>query len=645
LKATTVETTDRTTQCHRRFESGLWGVLFLGIFLYVWKGIEPHLLYYGFGVFTFYPAFSLEKSFLGEVFSTAGGPINALAALLAQTYQASWLGALVVTAGLGTLFVGIRHLLRSGRAERFGVLAWFPVLLVLPVYSYYCENPLGALLAVGLSVWMAVLYGVLPLRTSRGRVGWFLVLFVVAYYLAGASALVFAVIVCLTEALLGRRFVLALVQALLAVGAALVLGRLFFGLGFRALFTVGSPWDSSRAFGLSPLANWLTLVLYVWVPVLVLLAIVGQTLLEADAKKAARSQPSRRKKRTRRDGKSKQVRRRESDPRVLIALQLVLVVAVTVPCLMATRTYKHEERALHYYAQQRDWDSVLALAERMRATNSFTRCGVFDINRALAHQGRLGSELFAFPQESTHMLFMDFEDMSKVLQHTKSLDLYMDLGYLNAAQRNAYEFLDLMGPSPFVFDALIRIHLAKGQYESARTIFGAMQKYVGCGPYVRRWRPIMADPAQTESDALIQSYRAAMPSRDNTSLDISLPLLERLLEDVPDHRLAFEYLMASYLLTHERVELIDHLSLLEPLGYQRLPRHYAEAVLVHSTAAGSPANVQGWTIDPNLQRQFQDIQSTVTRAGGNEQVAFETLAPKYGDTYMFYGMFGMCGVK
>ncbi len=642
MNTKTEETIGQSKPGHQLLESGFWGVLFLGIFLYIWKGIEPHLLYYGYGVFTAYPIFSLDSSFLQTTLNTPGEIINALGALLAQTYQTAWLGALIITATLGILFLGIRRFLASARVGKFGDLAWFPVLLALPIYSYYYEDPLPSLLAVGLSVWTAVLYRAVPMRTSLWQVVLFGVFFFTVYYLAGASAFIFAAMVYLTEALLRRKIVLVLIQAVLAAGGVLILGGLIFDLDFQAVYTVGTPWDPSQTFAFSPLANWLALVLHVWVPLVIGVAILSQILLELDAQRIAQS--ARQKKRSKPAAKPKRTRRRVDDPRVLIGLRMLLVIVVTVPSLRVARTYKHDERALHYFSQQRDWDQVVTLTDRIRSTNSLTRCGVFDINRALAHQGRLGSRFCAYPQEGTGMLFMNFDGMSKRLLHAKSLDLYMDLGYLNLAEKNAYELIDLMGPSPYVFEALIRIHLAKGQYESARVLFRALQKFVGCRPYVHRWQTIMDEPVRANDDPLIQSYRKVRPIRDDTSMVVSLPMLERLLQDVPSHRLAFEYLMAGYLLRHEHEEFMNHLPLLKSLGYQQLPRHYAEALLVHSLATGTPLNTQGWTIDPDLQRQFHEIRTVVTRTGGVNQTAFDALAPKYGDTYMFYTMFDLCGI-
>ena len=325
----------------------------------------------------------------------------------------------------------------------------------------------------------------------------------------------------------------------------------------------------------------------------------------------------------------------------------MLVVAVTaVLCLALSRNHIRDERALHYYASQRDWDSVIALAHRMRGRHAFTRCGVFDINRALAHQGRLGEELCAYPQDDTRTLFLSFDDLTGRLQHAQLLELYLDLGCPNAAEKNAYELLDNEGPSPYVLEALVRIHLTKGQSESARIAFEALRRYVGGGPYVRQWQDVIADPARAESHPLLQAWRRVQGTADSAVAGVSFePLLKRLLQDTPGHRLAFEYLMAHYLLKHQRAEFVRCLPLLRPLGYQQLPRQYAEAVLVHALETRTSPETQGWPIGPDVQAQFREISGVVKNARGNNQAAFDALAPKYGDTYTFYSMFNVCGAR
>ncbi len=601
----------------RRLELWWQAGLFLGLFVYVWRGVQPQLLYHGFGVFAAYPVCSWERPFLVAASTTPGGPLNALAALLTQTYRSSWLGALVIIAVLVLLFVGVQRLLHAMRASWSRDLAWVPVIVALMIYSRY-DDPLAVLLAIALSVWMAVLYESIPMKTLSARASVFAVLFAPAYYLAGASAFVFACVVYLIEALPHRRIIVAVVEVVLAAGVSFILGRFIFGLEPRAIGMIGTLWGSGRSSELAIFSRSLILVLYAFVPALILITSLGQGF----------------------------VVRERTLCRPWIAARVLAVIVLAALCLALSRNHLRDERALHYHAQQRQWDRVLALAHRMRGKRVFTRSGVFDVNRALAHLGRSGDELCAYPQDETRTLFLSFDDMTGRLQHAKLLELYLDLGCPNAAEKNAYELLDNEGPSPLVLEALVRIHLVKGQHESARIVFEALEKYAGGRTLARRWADVIADPARADSDPLIGAWRRAQGTTNHAIAGISFePLLKRLLQDHPDHRLAFEYLMAHFLLTHQRAELVRGLPLLGPLGYTRLPRHWAEAVLVHALETKTAPDARGWTIDPDVQNQFREITAIVRGAHGNNRAVFDTLAPKYGDTYTFYSLFNTCGAQ
>jgi hypothetical protein len=122
-------------------------------------------------------------------------------------------------------------------------------------------------------------------------------------------------------------------------------------------------------------------------------------------------------------------------------------------------------------------------------------------------------------------------------------------------------------------------------------------------------------------------------------------MLKRLLQETPEHRLAFEYLMAHYLLKHQRADFVRGLPLLRPLGYRQLPRQYTEALLVHALETKTAVDPQGWTIGPQVHAQFREVIGVVKNARGNNQAVFDTLAPKHGDSYTFYSMFNVCGAK
>ncbi len=621
---------------HRRLE-WLWLVVFLGLFLYIWKGIQSNLLYYGFGVFTAYPVFAWQGDSLRTAFTTPGGVVDALAAILAQAYRNPLSGTLVIVAAVGGLFVGVRRLLHSIQADRLRDLAWAPVILALMIYTRY-DDPLATLLALGLAVCMAVLYVSIPRKAAPVQIALFLALLMSGYYLAGVPILVFACTACLAEALVRRRIITAVVQAALAAAGCFVLGRLIFGLGPRATCTVGTLWDSSRNHDFSTVSVVLTAILYALFPMVILMAVVGR---------GGRVVGPGRKGTVRSTGKTDHGGQRRITKSQLGLIVRVAVVTVTAAlCLGLSRNYIRNERLLHYYTRQRDWTHAIDLAHHMRSGHTFTRSAVFDINRALAQQGRLGEELCVYPQDETKTLFLSFDDMAGRLQHAKLIELYLDLGCPNAAQKNAYELLDNEGPSPHILETLVRIHLVKGEYESARIVLGALRQYAGSRAYVQDWEDAIADPAEAESHPLIQAWRRAQGSEDHAVAGISFePLLKRLLQETPSHRLAFEYLMAHYLLKHQRKDFVGYLPLLGSLGYSRLPRQYTEAVLVYCLETKTSPETYGWSIDADVNNHFRRIGGIVKNARGNNQAAFDTLAPQYGDTYTFYSLFNVCGAR
>ncbi len=627
---------------HPRRELSLWTLLFAAAFVYLWQEVRPELLYSGFGIFTAYPVFAWGGAFLRDALSTPAGPLNALAALLAQTYRLGWLGALTIVLLLAAMFAGIRRLLQS-RLTRD--LAWAPVLACLLIYIRY-DDPLPILLAIVLSFGLAVLYDSLPIKMPRTRAGLFLILFALAYYLAGASAFLFAAVVCLIEGLRYRTVLLALVEAALAVGAAFLLGRLLFDLEPRAIFTIGTIWDSARSADISPFSRTLIVVLYASIPALLLIDLLYRAAASIAMQSGWGMASRKRHPQASLEAATRKKSARSQHRRWLpIAARTLILVGATGVALALARNHLRDERALHHYTQQRQWDQAITLAHRMQIAGAFTRSAVFDINRALAHAGRLGDELCAYPQDGTRTLFLGFDDMAGRFQHAKLLELYLDLGCPNAAQKNAYELLDNEGPSPSVLEALVRIHLVKGESESAKIALGSLKKYAGAGPLVRRWQPAVADPAKAQADPLIAAWRHVRGTRDYAVSGIAFePLLKTLLQQTPDHRLAFEYLMAHLLLTHQRDQVLGGLPLLKPLGYKRLPRHYAEAVLVHSLETRTTPDTRGWTIEPDLYNQFRQITAIVQSAQGDNQAVFDRLAPQYSDTYTFYSLFNTCGL-
>jgi hypothetical protein len=118
-----------------------------------------------------------------------------------------------------------------------------------------------------------------------------------------------------------------------------------------------------------------------------------------------------------------------------------------------------------------------------------------------------------------------------------------------------------------------------------------------------------------------------------------------LLQDHPDNRLAFEYLMGYYLLTYQRAKIVGSLEKMREMGYKQLPRHVMEALLIEARQTRKPIDLKGWSMDPWVRDQFERISSSLRGMRGNKEAAASLLAPQFGDTYAYYSAFHVSGTR
>ncbi len=615
----------------------LVAVLFAALFVYLWKAIEPHLLYYGFGVFSEFPQFSWETTFLKARLCTPGGPINLLTGFLAQWYYQPWLGAVILVTSLWVLFAGTRRVLRRLGQGRGLLPAFAAPLLAVMVLNRY-DHPLQAVLAVSVSAWLAAVYLSLSVTgVWLGAVA-FVLLNGLCYAVAGGTSIVFALTVCLAEGLSRRQTVRTATFAVLAVASTLVIGTGVFSLDAARAFTIATCLDPAMMAGLARTSRLLIWGLYAFIPLAVLGVIGWQAIIRRSlarrGKKATASSPA---------GTGDQGRwlawLRDSLP-------WVVSIGLCILCALDRQTGAKYRLAVHDLARRGQWSEVLRLADEMRGRCAYTPACLFDVDRAMAHLGRMGEDMFKYPHDIRALAFLASDELRLQLRFAKLFDLHFDLGDLNAAEQDAYELLEIQGPSPFILEALARVHMAKGELAAARVVLKALQRSPAYRETASRWLEDMKEPFRLAADVNVASGRRWRRQTDHEVRLVSYDqILLDLLRDHPDNRMAFEYLTAYYLLRNMRAELAANLYRVRDLGYGRLPRHYAEAMVVHTNQIRQPIDLQGWSIDPGLTDQLRQITATWTGMGGDRQAAMAALAPRFGDTYTFYSIFNLSGVK
>jgi hypothetical protein len=94
---------------------------------------------------------------------------------------------------------------------------------------------------------------------------------------------------------------------------------------------------------------------------------------------------------------------------------------------------------------------------------------------------------------------------------------------------------------------------------------------------------------------------------------------------------------------------------MDEFGYNKMPRHYEEAILVYAALRqqrfGEKINLRDLSISPETIQRFQKYNETGKTAqllygqGMNPEMIRQYLAKDFGDTYMFYLNFELPRVR
>ena len=550
-------------------------IFFTLFYLYLWLCVDLRLMYHGAGVITNFPAFYKGWAFFRTFLSYPGGPLEYLSAFLSQIFYYSGAGALVVTVQAWLLGVCIDYLSKAANLPRFRWMRFIPPILLLILYTRYTYH-FPTTLAFLTALLFVCLYLKMTLsQTAISRyLGTFLSLSVILYYLAGGAFLLFVVLCALYELLFRSRWKMSLFYLLSAVVITYIVGLLVFRVSIIDAFCNMLPFSwkilyyESRRRGVT-----IVYLLYLLPPLTLLVFGLWQILLSR-----LNSAKSRRAKRLRNKSPNRPANIfywfwRSPKLRWGIESLLLLAVAGGAVFLFSDEDLKTRFK-VDYYAYQKMWLELLKSA-RSNPTNPFIAHAV---NRALYYIGRLHYDMFSWPQ---HVDYLCLTDTNYKWVDWQVFNVYLDLGLLNMAENVMTDCLEALGDRPMVLQQLALINMVKANYDTARVYLGALSKTLfdahWADDYLARLR---SDPDLSE-DTEIQRLRSLSLQEDfgYTTVPVEKMLL-RLLEKNKKNRMAFEYLMAWYMLNKHLGKLALNIERL-PDFYRQLPTHYEEASLIY----------------------------------------------------------------
>ena len=621
-------TTDQTRKTAPRRKVGLplSAVFFVAFYLVVALEIEPHLLYHGAGLIDNFPVFYRGWDFFAGFTTYPGGILEYLSAFLSQLFYHSWAGAAVITTQAWLICLCTGCAIGAVGLPRWRGLRFVGPLLLLALYSQYTFHlpvTMGALAALA----ALCLYLKLAPKGQTGAGVWFLAFSVGLYALAGGPYLLFALLCGLVEILFRGRPRLGAIQLALGTAVPFGLGVVAFGQrphdAYFQLLPLSWKITSYASSELMRKAVW---ALLLSLPSILLVGGIGSASLNWRRRHSKKTKPS-----GRQGWLGKTTTKLLGDParsRFGPNLGTAALIVATAATLLFYRDPKVKTLfETDYFSCHGQWSKVIEIGRR----NPYHYLVCHAVNRALYREGRLGDEMFAFPQRPEALRLTRQEAL------WQKSDMCVDMGLVNEAENALMICIETHGERPLLLHRLARVNEIKGNISTARVLLGALAKVpFWSGAARAELARLDADP-ELSQDAAIQHWRSIMLRQDFVRDADTLTLL---LTENPANRMAYEYGMAGLLLTKSLDQFARNIETFRPAVVAQDPRHHLEALLLHRTLKRQPIDVPGRTIPREAKIRLHEFFQALQQHGKDKAEAAEALRGPFGDTYYYYYFLG-----
>jgi hypothetical protein len=526
-------------------------------------------------------------------------------------------GALIIT-GLALFFFWIFSLYLQGAGGiRPFILRFLPPFFLLTICAWYELSDGTFLLPIAGALACAVLYQRLRPASAVSRALWLSLLFWLAWYLMQWGCLLVLLFTVIHELFSRERRIAAVVIASAANGA------LFYAVDARFV-----PLDMMTHWGDFTALSGLPLVVIGFFPLAaIILAAWGRLRRAPEGTAAAVG----------------------AIVRTLLLVCGIAAAAVWLCREPVNRDTRTIARTMHH-VMNGQWEAVLhektaaLFKDFPQRTGPLQEFMVHTVNHALCRTGRLGDRLFAFPQavfSDDPLLMLERTHTNGYVNWVVVLDLAMDLGMVNTAEKIAGEIMENVGPYPDIIYRRVLVQIAKGNTEAAAVYLNKL----ACMPFYRaeakRLLGMLDNNSALLSEPRIAAMHANMDTTDYFLFTVSYETtFKNLLNSNPGNKAAYDYLMTYYMLTGRPDGVADLAPKALSLGYTVLPRCWEEARCAYQ-AANSPQG-SSEAFFPELRQETVERFNDFVRAYSplaDDPAAAAKLAPAFGDSYFYFSIF------
>ena len=484
---------------------GVSALLFFGL-------AYPHHLHYQ----EQYQLFLFDSSYMWDIIALPGGVADLLGRFSTQFFLYAWVGAAIIA-----ILLSVIQLLTLGLANwgRFYGLSYVPAFLL---WIFLLDE--NALLG---GVWAVVLTLSASLAIDKMADGWTrriltAMLIPFLFWIAGPVSIVF----CILQIRRANHFIWNIATMLIFVLTPLVLAHCL-------LVLDGSLWR-----GIHYHRYPTVIPTMLWMAVLALVILLGVQGVKG-VKGVKDECICRYKSHTPND--------------ILLTFASFAVVAVVMTVMVWKNSNFKAEKTMKYdfMACHQQWNRILNTIDEEKPNNQI---GVTVQNLALAKQGTLLNKMFEYNQNGMLGLLPDVQ--RDATSPMPTAEAYYHLGLTNIAQRTVFEaqeaILDFQ-KSARCFKRLAQTNLINGDYEVARKYLMILKKTLFYSDWANETITLLGNEKAIANHPEYATLRTFAIKNDFLFSDNATPeILERLYLSNKKNKLAYQYMMASFILTGDR---------------------------------------------------------------------------------------------
>jgi len=549
--------------------------------------------------------FLTDFDYLASHLAIQGGFAIYLGEFLTQFFLFPWVGALVVSGIIFSLYYSTQCVLKRLFGNRLNVLAFLPAV----GYCFLLCNDffyISGAMAVGVSIWAVVVYLRMPSPNTRMLLG--LILIPLIYWLFGGAYILFVLSVISIELVIRfkKDTTLSPIPSILwfIIGCLLIVISLpLIVRHYLVLDTLLQCYFSSAYYKFSLIVPTAVILIFLSVPLLILYQFIVQNTLSARVRTILQ-----------------------------IAFGVFLLLYMGYGCYHYPNIEEEKEMIYDNMVYRQQWSDIVKKAEENPPTGSQGRLALM---LALGQTDQLSTRLFSFnPKLTDFFIPYKLHGMAPLIAN----EPYFYLGLINFSQMLAMESIDSTPDAVMPVRAVKRYAetcIITGQYVVAAKFLGYLQKTL----FYRNW----ANDASTylNNEEKINAHPLWGKLRSNQVKDdfyfqfdqMDLTMIA-LLRGNPKNRMAYEYLMSSFLLQKDLDQFLKFLPMMTRMNYSETPLVYQEALFYIKTLLPEwPEALNQFKVSDDVRKRIE-LYADAFKNGGSKKPGL--MKKLYGNTYWYY---------